>query len=155
MSTNQKHLLISFCVAVVIIVLTACGSSTSHCYLCEGIPHDEPCVVNLATGDIVVLSVGGYGHAALSITGGISVTGENGELCSAIIPSASEEMNPRFFCDDCLPILEATPNTGYVLADLSDLSNIKLYSIKDTTIRNYNISVSKSETAYEIQMVKG
>lgn len=152
MEINRKHLFLSLCISI-IISLSACESSTSHCFLCEGVPHDEPCIVNLATGEIAVLSVGGYGHAELSLTGGISVTGENGETCFAIVPAIGEEMNPNLYCDDCLALIKATLNNGYVLADLGDLSHIKLYSIKDTAIRNYTLSVRETDKKYEIQVM--
>ena len=143
MEVNGKHL----CLSIMIIALSACGSSTSHCYLCEGVPCDEPCVVNLATGEIAVLSVGGYGHAELSLTGGISVTGKQGESCSALVPAIGEKVNPNLYCDDCLALIEATSNTGYVLADLGDLNSIHLYGLESGTaikLGNYTVSVSES-----------
>lgn len=128
MARNRKTLFIALWIVAALIACSACGRSTEHCYLCQGIPQDDPCIVNLATGDIAVLSAGGYGHAELSITGDVSVTGENGELCRATIPITGEQVNPALFCEDCWALIEATPNNGYVLADLKDLSNIQLYS---------------------------
>lgn len=102
----------------------------------------------------MVLSVGGAGHAALSMIDGVSVTGINGESCRATILIGGEEMNPALFCEDCRALIEDTPNNGYVLADLHNLNSIKLYPLEDQTIRNYTLSVSKLDFGYEIQMTK-
>lgn len=131
-------------IIALLMICAACRNSSLHCYLCQGIPRDEPCIVNLATGEIAVLSVGGYGHAELSFIGGVSVTGINGESCKTTIPKSGEEVNPALFCEDCRSLIEATPNSGYALADLRDLDNIKLYSIEagnSFTIRDYNIQI--------------
>lgn len=142
------------CLAVALfLACSACRNSAAHCYLCQGIPHNEPCIISLATGNVAVLSAGGYGHTELSFTDGISVTGINGESCRATIPIDGEEMNPALFCEDCRALIEATPNNGYVLADLHDLGNIQLYPIEDMTIRDYTLTVGLSDAGYEVQMV--
>ena len=153
MNRSKYTEIIIVLIAVITVTFTACGRSSSHCYLCQGIPHDEPCIVNLATGEIAVLSVGGYGHAELSMIGGVSVTGINGESCEATIPISGEKVNPALFCEDCRERIAATPNNGYALADLKALSNVQLYPIEDIAIRNYILTVSTADNAYDVQMV--
>ena len=140
-------------IIVIALALSACGRSPSRCYLCRGIPHDEPCIVSLTTGDIAVLSAGSYGHAELIVTGGISVIAENGESCKATLPTSGGDMNPDLFCDNCRSLIEATPNDGYVLANLHDLENVQLYPIECITIRDYILTVSVADNDYEVQMV--
>ena len=156
MVRNRKKLFMALWIVALLMACSACGRSSSHCYLCQGIPQDEPCIVNLATGDIAVLSAGGYGHAELSVTGSISVTGENGESCKATHPASGGDMNLHLFCENCRSLIEATPNSGYVLADLHDLSNIQLYAIEDATItiREYVVSITATDDGYwKIQVV--
>ena len=143
-----------FAAASLLLLCTSCGHSADHCYLCQGISHDEPCIVNLATGEIAVLSTGSYGHAEMTFTGGVSVTGENGESCHATIPQTSEAVDSNLYCTDCLALIETTSNNGYVLADLYNLNSIKLYPLEDQTILNYTLSVSDLGAGYEIRMIK-
>ncbi len=141
-------------IIVIALALSACGRSPSHCYLCQGIPHDEPCIVSLATGEVAVLSGGCYGHAELSMIDGVSITGINGTSCKATIPITGEQVNPALFCEDCWALIEATPNNGYVLADLKDLSNVQLYLIEDIIIRGYTLTVSMADNGFEVQMAR-
>lgn len=156
---KMRKLILFLCLFALLLCVPACTRSgrQAHCYLCQGIPHDEPCIVDLATGDIAVLSAGDYGKVAWSFSGNILVTGKNGESSKATIPAAEQEVNTVLFCDDCMALIETTPNTGYVLADLHDLGHIQLYSIAvDTTpvIRNYALSITATDNArLEIQTV--
>ena len=92
-----KHAFELLPIIALLMICAACRNSSSHCYLCQSVPYNEPCIINLATGEIAVLSTGGYGHAELSIIGGVSVTGINGESCRATIPANGAEMNPALF----------------------------------------------------------
>lgn len=145
---KRKHFM-ALLSLVIVMVCTACSNShASHCYLCEGIPYDEPCIVSLATGDIAVLSTGGYGHASLSNTGGVSVIGYNGESCRATLPIMGEALNPDLFCDDCKTLIDTTQNNGYVLADLHDLTDIQLYPIEtgaSYAIRTYDVTITDTQ----------
>ena len=100
---------------------------------------------NNVSVDIAVLSAGSYGHAELIVTVGVSVITENGNSCKATFPTSGGDMNPDLFCDNCRSLIEATPNDGYVLADLHDLENVQLYPIEDTTIRDYTLTVGESD----------
>lgn len=150
---SRKAFFIALWIVAALIACSACGQSSSHCYLCQGIPQDEPCIVNLATGEIAVLSAGSYGHAELIVTGGISVITENGNSCKATFPTSGGDMNPDLFCDNCRSLIEATPNDGYVLADLHDLQNIQLYPIEDIMIRDYTLTVAESDAGYDVRMI--
>ena len=53
--------------------------------------------------------------------------------------------------------IDATPNNGYVLADLSDLSSIRLYPVEGgeaITIRDYDISINGDDDYMRIQVIK-
>ena len=153
-----KHAFELLPIIALLMICAACRNSSSHCYLCQSVPYNEPCIINLATGEIAVLSTGGYGHAELSMIGGVSVTGINGESCRATIPANGAEMNPALFCEDCRELIEAAPNSGYALADLRDLDNIKLYSIEagnSFTIRGHSIQIEAGADGERIVTVTG
>ena len=53
--------------------------------------------------------------------------------------------------------IDATLNHGYLLADLSDLSSIRLYPVEDgeaITIRDYDISINGDDDYMRIQVIK-
>ena len=68
-----------------------------------------------------------------------------------------QAVNSALFCDDCLTLIEATPNSGYALADLSDLASIRLYPVEGgeaITIRDYDISINGDDDYMRIQVIK-
>ena len=130
--------------AVIMSLLVTCGRRSSHCYLCQGIPYEAPCLVDLSTGDVAPLTVSNNnGAASIWFLGKARVVLES-EAAHVTIPSAPQTVSADLFCEDCMALVDATPNSGYVLADLSDLGSIQLYPIVNRgifTIRSYNISI--------------
>lgn len=111
---------------------SACGRRASHCYLHERFAYNGPCLVDLATGDITDVSViGDTGNMQITARKGISVMQLPEAHTSITLSGEDKTVNTALFCDDCLALIEAVPNSGYVLADLRDLGDIRLYPIED------------------------
>lgn len=130
--------------AFALVLCVGCSRVVKHCYLCEGIPRGAPCVVDLATGDIAELSTdSNNGAMSWQFIGSLHVTHTPG-TASVAIPAETQSVNKELFCDDCLAVINAVSNNGYILADLSDLQNIQVYPIMDNMccrIRDYSVLI--------------
>ena len=65
--------------------------------------------------------------------------------CRVTLPEKEAPIVPALFCRDCRALLADTATEGYILADLYNLRDMKVYAIKDNvkyTIRDYDISIS-------------
>jgi len=151
---NKRRGICTLCF-VLLLLFTSCGRANKHCYLCQGIPYEAPCLVDLSTGDVAPLTVDGNdGALRIQFLGNVRVELTPDEAC-AIIPIEPQAVNTSLYCADCLALIEATPNNGYVLADLSDLASIRLYPVEGgdaVTIRDYNISISADGGQIQIQV---
>lgn len=127
--------------------LSGCSGRSDHCYLCEGLPYDGICLVDLATGSVAELAPGNdSGHMAITFCGGAAVRTLAGEYSKASIPTEICEMDPSRFCDKCLRTILSITAGGYVLADLHDLTNVKIYGIKSGasyTIRGAVVAITE------------
>jgi len=104
------------------------------CALCEtGATYDGPCLVSLATGEVGQLETswaqdGNYvryfGCAGLSAVEDLST-----HTCEVTLPEESDPMNAAYFCRDCRAKLAEIATAGYVLADLQDTNDFRLYPI--------------------------
>jgi len=104
------------------------------CALCEtGAAYDGPCLISLATGEVGQLETtwaedGNYvryfGCAGLSAVGDV-----NTHTCEVTLPEESESMSAAYFCRDCRAKLAEVATEGYVLADLQDANDCRLYPI--------------------------
>ena len=65
----------------------------------------------------------------LSYCGEAVIRAIAGEYSEATIPMKSGEVNPCCFCDACLQSIAAVADGGCVLADVSDLDNVRLFEI--------------------------
>lgn len=149
---KNRHLLLFL---AALIILSSCNSATKHCFLCQSVPQNAPCIVNLSTGEIAALSLGGKGLISYSVVGGISITGQDGLSCVASLPIIGEEMNLALFCDDCKALISPIPNNGYVLADLHSFDNIQLYPIaagERFSINQYDISIIADEESSRLMI---
>ena len=139
---TMHFLLLSF---VILICLSGCGRSRSHCYLCEGLAYEAPCLVDLATGDVAELKPRAN-EDQLVWTGYSSIMVEQRPDGSALamIPDNNQEIAWELFCDSCIAALDATARGGYILADLADLNSIRLYTIEaeqSFPLRQYDVSI--------------
>lgn len=129
---------------VLFLLCTACGRSSAHCYLHEGIPSEAVYVVDLSTGSMSELTVGDNNGAMTWTSAGSARVVIEPYKARATIPAEAQEVNAGLFCDDCMTLIAATPSASYVLADLHDLGHIQLYPIEagnSFTIRDYNIQI--------------
>ena len=142
--------------AVIMSLLAACGGRSSHCYLCQGIPYEAPCLVDLSTGDVTPLSINKNDDAvSFQILGDARIEQLPWET-HATIPAEPQPVNTNLFCEDCRALINSTTNGRYVLADLSDLDSITLYPIenqKAISIRDYDISAEADGNYIKINVV--
>ena len=141
--------------AVIMSLFASCGGRSSHCCLCQGIPYDAPCLVDLSTGGVIPLTVSdNNGAVSFQVLGRARVELEPG-AAHAIIPAEPRVRNADLFCNECLALIDATPNNGYVLADLSSPDNVSIYPIDPgatITILNYDISAEADSDDIQIQV---
>ena len=151
MKKNRKHRFIFFLSTAVLIMISSCGRSPAHCFLCQSIPRNTPCIVNLSTGDVTELSVGSLGSISWSFIGKAVITGNGDNSCTATLPANIGKMNSNLFCENCQNLVAEVSDRGYVLADLHNLNNIQLYAIEDgvsITIREYVVSIEAPNDMY-------
>ena len=128
---------------------SGCGRKVSHCYLHEGFAYDAPCIVDLSNGNITDVSViGDKGYMQITTHEGVSVMQLPEDQTSISLSGEDQSVNTALFCDDCLALIEAVPNHGYVLADLRDLGDIRLYPIAEGTseLLGHQILVEREES---------
>ena len=136
------------------------------CALCGGgIPYHAPVLVNLSTGEAGEIrvydpdprhryelaeeqSTGTF--SLLHIAGAAGYRDTSNHTCCVTLPEKESPIDPALFCRDCRALLADTATEGYILADLYNLRDMKVYTIKDNvkyTIRDYDISIStRTET---------
>ena len=136
------------------------------CALCgSGIPYHAPVLLNLSTGEAGEIrvydpdprhryelaeeqSTGTF--SLLHIAGAAGYRDTSNHTCCVTLPEKESPIDPALFCRDCRALLADTATEGYILADLYNLRDMKVYAIKDNvkyTIRDYDISIStRTET---------
>ncbi len=136
------------------------------CALCgSGIPYHAPVLLNLSTGEAGEIrvydpdprhryelaeeqSTGTF--SLLHIAGAAGYRDTSNHTCCVTLPEKESPIDPALFCRDCRALLADTAAEGYILADLYNLRDMKVYAIKDNvkyTIRDYDISIStRTET---------
>ena len=153
---NKRRGTCALCFAL-LLLFTSCGRANKHCYLCQGIPYEAPCLVDLSTGNVAPLTVSeNFDVVSFQILGNARIEQRPGET-HATIPAEPKPVNTGMFCEDCMPRISATPNRGYVLADLSDFSRIQLYPVEGgeaNTIRGYDIFIHADDDYIRIQVIK-
>ena len=137
-------------------LLASCSGQSSHCYLCQSISYEAPCFVDLSTGDVAPLTVSKHDDAvSFQILGNIRIKQLPWET-HATIPAEPQPVNTDLFCENCQVLIDATPNGGYVLADLSDLNSITLYPIEtkgSISVRDYGITTDMDGNYVKIRAI--
>ena len=134
------------------------------CALCgSGIPYHAPVLLSLSTGEAGEIrvydpdprhryelaeeqSTGTF--SLLHIAGAAGYRDTSNHTCCVTLPEKESPIDPAVFCRDCRALLADTATEGYILADLYNLRDMKVYAIKDNvkyTIRDYDISISVQE----------
>lgn len=147
---RQKRLGALLTAIAIIMVLTGChvigtNAKSRHCYLCGTVPSSKLCLLKLSTGNMIELPLDkDTGHISMVFCGDAYAIGHDDGSCTVRFPLEPQEVvNADLFCDDCLSSIAEVENNGYVLADVQNLENIRLYPISDDsgiTIRGYCVS---------------
>lgn len=151
----------------------------AHCALCadDGTVNAYPCLVKLETGQTGQIDVYDIGseylqeiiqfqetgvYTTFSFVSGLvenTITEAHSSTSTINIPKDSKYINPKLFCHDCRArIGEAIDGaeiytTGYVIADLYDLDNIRIYPIEEDAkynVREYTVEISKDKKTKEL-----
>lgn len=169
----MKRMLI-LCVAL-LLLLSACSNESpepKQCSLCANLPCHAPCIINLSTGELLVLAVyephpfivgelaEEQQHETFSLIRGAGVEGYklSAESITIKVPMKAEKMNERHFCKSCRERLANCASEGYALLDLKDTRDPIVYVI-DTDLhilfRCYSIFTNKVEKdgTYEISII--
>ena len=135
---------------VILLCLPGCSRSKSHCYLCEGLAYEAPCLVDLATGDVAELKpLDNEGHLTWTRYSGITVEHRPDGAVLATIPDSNQKIARELFCDNCLAAIDNTACEGYILADLEDLDSISLYTIEADqrfSLRQFDVLIVEQDT---------
>ena len=131
-----------------------------HCVLCEYRElHHAPVLMNLATGEVVELSVElRMGVFRLVAGAGVNGCSIGGQSCEVTLPQAGVSMNDRLFCRKHRVMLAVAEGRGYALLDLHEAGRAIPYVVANGVeyeISGYSISVSKTTegllSAWEIK----
>ncbi len=122
-----------------------------------------PCLINLSTVEVAELSIyephpTELGEVSTELKKGFfsyyGVAGANimcnqeSELCRATLPIEIEKISPAYFCYKCRRIISDVDKEGYVLADMYDPEDARVYEIRNGSkyeIRDYLVTVNKTE----------
>lgn len=75
----------------------------------------------------------------------------------ADVPDVTQNIDVNLFCENCLTIISAVQNRGYVIADLRDTTNISLFPAQTENayaIRDYNITITDVAGTFRIEASK-
>lgn len=152
----------------------------AHCALCadDGVVNTYPCLVRLETGQVGQIDVYDIGAEYLQeiiqfqetgvyttfsfVLGGLvenTATEAHSSTSTVNIPKEALHIDPKLFCHDCRARIgeaidgAALYTTGYVLADLYDLNNIRIYPIEEDAkynIQGYTVEISKDKKTKEL-----
>lgn len=149
-----SYLTVILCCMTLILTLSGCGK---HCYLCQGIPCDAPCLVDLSTGQVVELTADNDPGAIIWTHLGSTRVSLESDRASAIIPTNDWKIDTSLFCNDCQALLSKLPDSGYVIADMLDPGNLSLYPAHIEgryTIREYEVTVTTNSDGSRIEVIK-
>lgn len=161
--------------AALLLLFSACSNASpepKQCSLCANLPCHAPCIINLSTGELLVLAV--YephpfivGELAqeqqcetFSLIRGAGIKGYrlSAESITITVPLNAEKMNEKHFCKSCRERLANCASQGYALVDLKDTINPVIYTISTdlkVSLRCYRVSVreTKAGRKYEIIII--
>lgn len=131
-----------------------------YCAICgEGWKYHAPCIVDLTAGTVVEFAIYDphprlFGEIAEDYRSGVfCMSGKDGivvyrdpgaQKAFCDIEQLSDPLDPQYFCRECRALLADYVDDGYVILDLYDPDNIKVYKAVDEGeihIRDYTISI--------------
>ena len=123
------------------------------CALCEHQElHHAPVLMNLATGEIVELSVEPrVGVFRLVVGAGVSGCSIGGEECKVQLPQAGVAMNDRLFCRKHRLMLAVANGRGYALLDLHEAGRAIPYVVAkgvEYEINEYTVEIEKGSRPF-------
>ena len=121
-----------------------------HCVLCEYRElHHAPVLMNLATGEVVDLSVElRMGVFRLVAGAGVNGCSIGGQSCEVTLPQAGVAMNDGLFCRKHRVMLAVAEGRGNALLDLHEAGKAIPYVVANGVeyeINGYTVSISKAE----------
>lgn len=139
-----------------------------RCALCGGgRPYQDPCLINLSTGQMGEMRVYTYGptqegkldprEAQCSGTfnfqpcaGLMAIRDTDLHTCQVILPKELGLINPAHFCKECRLLLAGAGLEGYVIIDLHDPEHKLAYPVREggrKVIRDYRVCVEGRQKA--------
>lgn len=150
---------------IVLVVLIICSAKTIpepvQCAICDALPSDALCIINLKTGEKLDLTIyephpylvgeiadeqiGGW----FSLVQGAGIEGYKvgNEYVKVTIPRNTSKLDQHHFCSTCRKLLVPYARYGYVLADLKLPACPVVYPISQSvcfSVRRYSVLVEKS-----------
>ena len=147
--------------AIAVITLTVVATflpyETEFCHLCDQIPCHAPCLLNIHTGNLLELSIYDSdpaiskqlaktqtgGHMEIITSGDVNLISlPDSQKAIARVPIEKADIAGNKFCPSCRDLLR-TVTSNYVLVDLFDTKDIKIYDIVEGNcceMRCYSVS---------------
>ena len=140
-----------------------------RCAICDTLPSDALCIVNLKTGEKLDLTIydphpylvgeiadeqiGGW----FTLVRGAGIEGYRvgNEYIKVTVPTNSDKLEQHHFCNTCRELLMPYTRCGYVLADIKAPSSLAVYPIAQAacfSVRRYRVLVEdfREKGHYEI-----
>lgn len=158
---------------IVLVVLIICSAKPIpepvQCAICDGLPSDALCIINLHTGEKLNLTIyephpylvgeiadeqaGGW----FSLVQGAGIAGYKvgNEFIKVAVPINTSKLDRHHFCNTCRELLTPYARCGYVLADLKLPASPVVYPITQPacfSVRCYRVLVERiiEKDKYEI-----
>lgn len=124
------------------------------CALCDGQPHDVPCLLDISSGQVGELvrdpSPGRFQSVGtLSVPGGWDPDTQTGWVS---IPQEDPLLVVPLFCRSCRWTIVQNPPCSYYLADLTDPAAPVLYSIEAGTLDllGWTITMEQTDDGFDL-----
>lgn len=150
---------------IVLVVLIICSAKPIpepvQCAICDNLPSDALCIINLKTGEKLDLTIyephpylvgeiadeqiGGW----FTLVRGAGIEGYKvgNEYVKVTIPKNTSKLDQHHFCSTCRKLLVPYARCGYVLADLKLPASPVVYPITQPayfSVRRYSVLVERS-----------
>ena len=161
---SSRMIMLLFGVLAVAAVIIGCAANQSteaaaigSCPLCGEGACSDPVLINLATGERGEITTNRPGEEIteeyfrfLSVAGLQGYHNGNSSCHVVLLPQERAKLS-GMFCKSCRDKLEAFASSGYVLADLRDTSDAKIYTPSvgaDYMICGHRVTVTSDEEGH-------
>ena len=163
-----------FCGVLLLIISALMLREPEICSLCgsgEERPYHAPVLVDLSTGESIELRVydmeiTNQMEIAQEQTTGtfcpLRLNGHSGyrdtcdQTCRIYLPLEAPSLRQKHFCKECRVVLREFKEAGFVLADVYDRDDVKVYGIPEGatyTIRDYDVTVRWNEEVEDLEVL--